>query len=162
MKKKLLVGLIVMAALWGTGVATASWTAPDNVQVVVDFGISSVSLSSADLKALEWDVADGDDWIENAVDEKVRRAKDRMVMATLQDPDGMLLSYKQEVASMLSGVVVTCPDDIPANVKDYIVMHSNLPNARERTAALLQQQADLFVEPVGPTPTPEPTQMPEI
>ena len=155
--KKVIIGVALVLILGTSTAVTATLTAPEAPQVVLNYGIGSLGLSSADVRALEWDADTAEGWIDNAVSEKVRRTKERMAIATLQDPSGMLPSYRANVAEMLSGIIITCGSDIPANVQDYIVTNSNLLSARDRTQLALQEQQELFPEPATPTPEPTPT-----
>lgn len=88
----------------------------------------TVTLSDAELKALEFVALAADSWIQNAVHERCRLAIEEMV--------------SQEVAAKLaSGQPI-------AGSKDEIVLNSTLPSAKQRHEAALAQAT------AGPITTP--------
>jgi hypothetical protein len=88
----------------------------------------TVTLSDAELKALEFVALTADGWIQNAIHERCRIAMEEMV--------------SQEVAAKLAA------GQPIAGSKEEIVMSSTLPSAAERHEAALAQVA------AGPITTP--------
>lgn len=68
------------------------------------------TLTAEEWKALEWLVPDGEVWIENAIDHKILRSEDRMVLK---------LSDKR-------------PDKISKNEKKNLIKNSTLKSRKER------------------------------
>lgn len=133
MRKKILMVLAFAAVISITSVATAAITTPDPVVEPVGYQLQQFELSPTDLKALEWDAYDGQEWIDNAVSEKVRRCRERMVIATLNTEGALSAGERTTVANWLSGTIVTSVGAIPANVQDYIIGRSKLPSAMEQS-----------------------------
>lgn len=133
MKKNLLMVLAIVAVISITSVATAAITTLDPPAAPVSHQIEQFGLSGADMKALEWDAYSGQEWVDNLVSEKVRRCRERMVIATLNTEGALSTGERTTVANMLSGTIVTSAGDIPADVQDYVIEHSRLPSAAERS-----------------------------
>ena len=74
----------------------------------------TVTITDAEEKAFAWDIADPEDWVENAVKNKCRKAKDRL--------------YEQEVKRMTDDDDVST---IPAD-KDTVINNAVVQTAKQR------------------------------
>jgi len=74
----------------------------------------TITITDAEEKAFAWAVVDPDDWVDNVVHEKCRKAKDRL--------------YDQEVQRMTDDESVT---SIPAD-KDTVINNANVKTAKQR------------------------------
>ena len=74
----------------------------------------TVTITDAEEKAFAWDTVDPDAWVDNAIHEKCRKAKDRL--------------YEQEVKRMTDDDSVT---SIPAD-KDTVINNADVKTAKER------------------------------
>jgi hypothetical protein len=76
----------------------------------------TVTITDAEEKAFFWDIVDPEDWVDNVVKDKCRKAKDRL--------------YDEEVKRMTNDDSVT---SIPAD-KDTVINNANVQTAAERTS----------------------------
>ena len=74
----------------------------------------TVTITDAEEKAFAWDIADPEGWVENAVKNKCRKAKDRL--------------YEQEVKRMTDDDDVST---IPAD-KDTVINNAVVQTAKQR------------------------------
>ena len=74
----------------------------------------TITITDAEEKAFAWDTVDPEDWVENAVKNKCRQAKDRL--------------YEQEVQLMTDDESIT---SIPAN-KDTVINNADVKTAKQR------------------------------
>ena len=74
----------------------------------------TVTITDAEEKAFAWDTVDPDAWVDNAIHEKCRKAKDRL--------------YEQEVKRMTDDDSVST---IPAD-KDTVINDANVKTAKQR------------------------------
>tara|TARA_R100000808_G_C2074795_1_gene100903 strand:- start:57 stop:320 length:264 start_codon:yes stop_codon:yes gene_type:complete len=74
----------------------------------------TVTITDAEEKAFYWNTVDPEFWVENAIHEKCRKAKDRL--------------YEQEVQRMTDDESVT---SIPAD-KDTVINNANVKTAKQR------------------------------
>ena len=74
----------------------------------------TITITDAEEKAFAWDTVDPEDWVENAVKNKCRQAKDRL--------------YEQEVKRMTDDESIT---SIPAD-KDTVINDADVKTAKQR------------------------------
>jgi len=77
----------------------------------------TVTITDAEEKAFYWDIVDPEDWVNNVVKEKCRKAGDRL--------------YDEEVARMTADDSIT---SMPAD-KDTVINDANVETAAERATA---------------------------
>lgn len=96
----------------------------------------NIEIDDAVQKALEWNIADLDEWARNAIFDKARKCADEICRLALEDNTHTILSLenKQLLRQYLDnqGIVLTSIKQLPDNIKREIVLRVNIQSAAER------------------------------
>ena len=101
-------------------------------------GTYSITATVEQEKALLWDMANIQEWLENALHNKTRQCTDEICRLALEDKTNTILTAAEKIALRdylnTQGVIITSVKGLPEAVKKQIVARARVKSALERQA----------------------------
>ena len=95
-----------------------------------------VSLDAEEEKALLWDVETIQAWLNNTVQNKIRRCTDEICRLAIEDQTKTILTRAEnmQISQALAGEIIITVERLPLEVKRQIVAAARVKSAAERQA----------------------------
>lgn len=103
--------------------------------------IFAVTVTDAEYKALNLVVPNADEWVEDAIRDKIRRCKNRLVEEHSNNPDLLSQQDQAEVQQDLvnAGAIMKSPKEWPDAVKNKVIERTTMKTRVERDSEELQK-----------------------